>query len=281
MPAHSYTEYAEYKGTTVGFCTHCGFWHLLTPKTEEYYEADQFYGTFSPPDWFAKEKGEHDAGLWDASYNYQLGLLNKYHQKYHPRGYILDIGCGAGWFVRHVRRRGYPSAGVDPSDSALAFLGLNEIHKKIPDEQFGFIRASLVLEHLPNPQMELLNWHNHLHHDGLLMIIVPNDFSPLQEKLKTRHFISPVHANYFQPITLASLLSNTGFEVIHQSATFPMDLPLLLGYDYRGNDQKGRKVHRARLHFEKLLGTNAFRLYKKLFDWWGWGREIIMVARKT
>jgi hypothetical protein len=57
-----------------------------------------------------------------------------------------------------------------------------------------------------------------------------------------------------------------------------MELAIVLGYDYRGNDKRGRKWHNIRLGFEKKLGTRAFDIYGKLFNRWGWGREIIMVA---
>ena len=281
MPTHNYSEYAEYKGTTAGLCTSCGFWHLLSPKTDEYYESDQFYSLHAPPDWFVKEKREHDGGLWNACYDYQIGLLQKHlpMQFWNYRSF-LDVGCGTGWFVQHAHKRGYACQGVDPSNSARAFLNLDCVFKTIPDVRYNAIRASLVLEHIPTPELELFNWRNHLYDNGLLMIIVPNDFSPLQKRLKTHHFISPVHANYFQLDTLTNLLERCGFEVIHKGATFPMELPLCLGYDYRGNDIKGRRVHNFRLRFEKLMGVRAFQLYKRLFDWWGWGRELIFVARK-
>lgn len=69
-------------------------------------------------------------------------------------------------------------------------------------------------------------------------------------------------------------------KVIHESATFPMELFILAGMDYRKNDELGKKLHAARLRFEQTFGKNAFRLYNYLYKKHGWGRELIFVGSK-
>jgi hypothetical protein len=80
------------------------------------------------------------------------------------------------------------------------------------------------------------------------------------------------------------LVERCGFEVCHIESTFPIDMFLLMGENYVGNDECGRKVHSLRKMFEKSLAladANELRagLYKAFADL-GIGREVVLFARK-
>ncbi len=149
---------------------------------------------------------------------------------------------------------------------------------------------SLVLEHIPDPAALLALAHGQLDDGGLLCVVVPNDFNPFQ--LVARDHLEfnpwwvapPHHINYFNFSSLQKLLERCGFEVIHKEATFPIDMFLLMGDNYIGNDELGRACHGKR----KMLELNLSRagmaeikrhLYQSLANI-GLGREVVLIARK-
>lgn len=254
-------------------CHTCGFshWHPLPDASTvaRYYEEDKFYSQHSPPDWFKKEEREHSQGYWLAYYDYLISFLK-------PFTPTIDIGAGAGWFVQRC-----PYAlGVEPSVTARKF-------SPVPDDMLvslgglkggrGNIVLMLTLEHILDPETwlreEILP-----HLDGRLIITVPNEMNPLQKALRSWHFVSPVHLNYFTPDTLKAMLERLNLRVVHTSTTFPMEAFAFIGRSHIGNDEIGRRNHLLRLRVEKALGVRAFKLYEWLYRLFGIGREIIMVA---
>lgn len=271
-------------------CVFCGHAHVypLPNGTENFYKNDLFYSEYSPSGWLDKELCEYEDGLWDTAYKYQAEVLGNH-------GFLVDVGAGLGTFV-YYWLDGNPELacygfGIEPSsqarqkspcpgfmydiDEGLAILNRWDIILTNKS-----IRMALVLEHIPHPKEFLSDYTKYMRPGDKIMIIVPNDFSPLQKRVGGNWFISPVHCNYFTPSSLAGVLESLGLKIVHQSATFPMELFILMGFDYRGNDVLGQKVHKFRMAFEKIFGTTAFKIYKLLFDKYGWGREIIMVAEK-
>ncbi len=298
------TRLAPMDATTVIHCSTCQFAHLKVLPTpsmvQNLYQNDRFYKVHAPSDWLEKEAREHKAGLWNPYYDYQLSLLPE------PMTLrlftLLDIGTGAGWFVKRASQRMYNAHGIEPSEQARNILKLSTVYPDLASlpiypsvfdtiharyvPMFDIVHASLVLEHLLDPEAALKEWGKLLKPGGKLIVVVPNDFSPLQkrahnEEEKPWWFISPVHINYFNHLTLANLLKRCGFSVAYETATFPMELFLFFGINYIGNDAVGRRCHNVRLQFERIFKHHAFDLYKKLYDRFGWGRELIMVAVKT
>ena len=261
--------------------------HRLDPypdadETEAYYEGDSFYTNYSPADWFEKELAEYRAGLWNAYYTYLIRLADEME-------FILDWGCGFGWFVDFCREanRFYWIEGLEPSlsaidkgESVLGPLPIRSSRKELEVNTFDTIYLMLVLEHIVNPTKFLREIYDKISIGGQIVIVVPNDLNPLQTRLGYTGFISPVHVNYFTTDTLRHVMTEAGFTIIHESTTFPMELFPLLGINYFGNDALGRKCHRFRLRLEKLFGWRIFNLYKRLYDRWGIGRELIFVGAK-
>ena len=210
----------------------------------------------------------------------------------------MDVGSGPGLFLQKGKERGWKVKGIEPSKKAAAYsrdvLGLN-ISEEFLDkksaskmEKFDVVNLGEVLEHVPDP-LDILNLVNSLLDDeGLICIIVPNDFNPFQLLLRDHMsfdpwwVMPPHHINYFDFDSLGSLVTKAGFKVIHQESTFPIDMFLLMGENYIGDDELGRKCHEKRKIFDMNL-ANEKSLNKKLrkgFSQMGIGREIVMFARK-
>ena len=121
-------------------------------------------------------------------------------------------------------------------------------------------------------------------------MVVPNDYSPFQDALRTACDLPPWwvapphHVNYFDFDSLAGLVARCGFEVLRRDATFPIDMFLLMGDNYLGNDELGRACHARRMRFETNLdkagkGEVKRRLYGALAEL-GLGREVQILARR-
>jgi SAM-dependent methyltransferase len=213
---------------------------------------------------------------------------------------LLDIGSGPGFFLDFGARQGWQVKGIEPSRQAAAHardLGL-DIHEgfftaELAAEMgsFDVVHMNNVLEHVPNPKEIISCSRQVLSEKGLLCVVVPNDYNPFQQALKEAcdfkpwWVAAPHHVNYFDYQGLEGLLERCGFEICRRETTFPIDMFLLMGDNYVGNDEVGRACHGRRMELEKNLhkaGMNEVkrRLYRALASE-GLGREIVLLARRT
>lgn len=246
--------------TTQNLCLKGGLWRYDPPQIIDYAKS---------PYW-DDDEAEIKEGLWNAFFEENLRWLEG--------KYLVDIGCGAGHFVNYANSHGRNCVGVDENPinhihimSVPQYFNLN-----LPAKPSG--RMRLVLEHVPDPFRFLTFWRDHLKQ---LLIIVPNEFNPLQLELTEKYGYSPVdpqHSTYFTPYSLRMLCNETGWTVVKESSTFPMELWCRLGFNYIQNPALGLKVHRARLKFETSLPHLAFRLYKYWYDTFKWGRELVFLV---
>jgi 2-polyprenyl-3-methyl-5-hydroxy-6-metoxy-1,4-benzoquinol methylase len=258
-------------------CHHCGFAHIQPEraKKETYYLTDTFYKDHSPPDWFKKEEKEYPQ--WKPFFRH---LESFYQDKSLP---IIDIGCGAGWFSKYLVGQGWETYNVEPSLEAREIAkinGLTNIYESLPQLPGwvkGHIYLGLVLEHVDDPKRFLKLCLYHL--SGRIIIVVPNELNLLQKQAEGSWFIQDVHRNYFAPDTLRELLKSVGLKTVWEGATFPMELFLLNGLDYRDDEEKGRIAHEYRLKQDAHSG--AFIFYHLLYKALGIGRELIFVAEKA
>lgn len=143
---------------------------------------------------------------------------------------LLDLGCGKGSFLAHAQGRGWAVLGADVSADAVAFVrqrrGLaaecGEIEGLVlPREEFHFIHANHVLEHVNRPLAALRRINTWLQRDGLFVVEVPNEFDNLffllgrrllPRSRMIRRKPSP-HVQFFTPASLRFALEATGFVV--------------------------------------------------------------------
>jgi hypothetical protein len=291
-PDHYGPIVATRNDLTVVGCFNCAYSHLYplpSPKTVElrYGREDSFYINSDP--WFRKEREEHEKGLWDAAYRWQAGLL----QKTQKTSRLVDLGTGSGWFVKWWQDNRGSAIGVEPSRTALTYSPVpGQIEKSLAGASKRFsrgtpvhLRASLLLEHLPDPAGYLRECLRLFPSTQAVLVVVPNEFSNIQLRLNRKlqgdsryWWIAKDHLNYFNPQSLKNMLAQAGLMVVKMEVTFPMELWQKCGIRYIGNDRVGRQVHRLRLRFEQLLGNGSFALYRHLFRQYGIGRELVAVA---
>lgn len=277
-------------------CSLCGFKHVIPVPTEaflsEYYKNDFVKNR---PKGFYK-KLEEDLSWVEIFYNEKFELLEKYTVVKNPS--ILDIGSGLGFFLNVGKKRGWRPTGVEPSVESADYsrnLGL-EIENIYLDTsnfkqlgKFNVVHMHEVLEHLPNPIDMIQLVKKLLKPRGLICIVSPNDYNPLQEAVVnssslTKWWLSPPeHINYFDFGSARKLLENAGFKIVEQTATFPLELFLLMGDNYIGNDKVGKIIHNKRVNFENNLNDSGFdnirrNIYSK-FSEIGIGREFCIIGQ--
>jgi len=295
---HSGSVIDETEGFKVLDCLTCGFIHLtplpLAGDMERIYREE----------YFSREKPEfitrvlEDLQWWNITYDERLDFFESTLGKGRRR--LLDIGCGPGFFMQRGLQRGWQCLGIEPSRQAAEYgegLGL-DIRKGffngtvLKEEGCGFdaLHLSEVLEHVADPLAVLAEAHALLDTGGVICVVVPNDYSPVQRVLRESqgyepYWVSaPHHINYFSFDSMQALMRKAGFLIAEVSATFPMDFFLLMGSNYVGNDNLGRSCHEMRKNLDFMLSSPYLKEFKRemyaLMARHSIGRETIIYGIK-
>lgn len=279
-------------------CRSCGFNHLIPFPTEENlikaYKKD--YYTQIKPDYFDKQK--KDLKWWNLVYEERINRIEKLLPK-NSKKRLLDVGSGPGFFIKYATERGFECLGLEPSLAATEYankMGAKTIagffnKDSVQDlGEFDVIHMQGVMEHMQNPIEALKTAYSVLKPGGLFCNIVANDFNPLQIilmnylKFKPWWVVPSEHINYFSIDSLKKITTSSGFKVKNVITTFPIDLFLLMGDNYVGNDKVGKQAHMRRKNLEFALiesGNLEFkeRLYKS-FASLDIGRDIELITQK-
>jgi 2-polyprenyl-3-methyl-5-hydroxy-6-metoxy-1,4-benzoquinol methylase len=283
-------------GFTVIDCDACHFKHIVpipTPAELEHVYRHDYYSVEKP---LYIQRHIEDREWLDLVYAQRYELFERLLPANRRR--LLDVGSGPGVFLEHGRSRGWAVRGVEPSSQAAAHARANglDITQAFLDERvaselgtFDVVHMNEVLEHLPDPRAILQLVDRLLNPGGLVALMVPNDYSPLQAALRDAcgfapwWLAPPHHVNYFDVASIQRLLSER-FEVVSAETSFPLDLFLLMGDNYVGNDDVGRACHAKRKALELNLAragkAGLTRAMHEAFAKLGIGRDVFVVARK-
>ena len=278
-------------------CETCGFKHVVpipTPEELNKLYKEEFYST-EKPTYF--KSTEEDLEWWELTYRNYYQLFDKYYTKKDRK--LLEIGSGPGYFLKCGKEMGWEVIGIEPSKQAFEYsqkFGVKVINRFFDEKsikeygKFDVIYMNTVIEHLPDPISIIKIAKNILKSKGIICIISPNDYNPLQNILRENLSYNPwwvappQHINYFDFKSIKNILERLGFEIIESIATFPMEFFLLSGDNYVGNDKLGRKCHFKRKAFEinmyKYGNKHLNMIYKSLANN-GIGREFVVIGRNN
>jgi 2-polyprenyl-3-methyl-5-hydroxy-6-metoxy-1,4-benzoquinol methylase len=141
------------------------------------------------------------------------------------RGRLLDVGCGSGLFLTHMRDLGWSVSGVDADPAAVraarSGLASDAVHLgsvenlELADSSFEAITLSHVIEHLPDPAESLRACRRLLVPGGWLVVATPNARSLGSRSLGRdwRGWEPPRHIHVFDPSTLCRIVESADLRV--------------------------------------------------------------------
>ena len=294
---HSGKKISSKNGFDIIECTVCEYSHSVplpdSAELDKIY-SEEYYSDVKPN--YIKRM-EEDIDWWNICYDDRYDLMETQLDK---KGKILDIGSGTGHFLKRGIERGWDCLGFEPSKIAYNYskntLGLNVVNDFFNGNningigKFDVIHMTEVLEHIPYPKELMRNVWKKLNDKGIICVSVPNEYNLFQIILRDHMDYPswwedpPHHLNYFNMETLENLIIKNGFNIIKKTVSFPIDIFLLMGKNYIGNDSIGRKCHKMRMEFEKqLYNAGENNLKKELYDSFaklGIGRELVIFASK-
>ena len=216
-----------------------------------------------------------------------------------PGRRVLDVGCGTGDVVAFLAEQGFDAAGIELSPRAVQqaqqrgldvrCISVDEASAEVAAgnrKRYDAITLIHVLEHVADAPAMIRDCRNMLAPDGVLAVIVPNDFSALQRAAeqcvqKREWWVAiPDHVNYFDFESLARLLGGFGFDELHRQADFPMEMFLLMGENYVDVPNVGRQCHERRVRFERNLPSELRRAMYRGLAQAGVGRDCVVFAKK-
>ncbi len=217
---------------------------------------------------------------------------------------LLEIGYGEGFLLQEAHENGYQVSGID-----FTMQGIHKFHPNLATcleegDAYGYLDRLMaddikydvcvlqnVLEHVIDPVDILGRLRSLLSKDGLLVINVPNDYSPLQKLLKDLGhidqdfwFAPPEHLHYFNVKNLEAFVNDQGYDVLDKFGDFPIDLYLMHpGSNYIADKSQGKAAHHARIDLDILMaesGMKAYHNFCQSLSGVGIGRNVAIILRK-
>lgn len=205
----------------------------------------------------------------------------------HYPGTILDVGCGAGFFLKLAKQTGYGTQGVELSGYAAGYakdkLGLSVFHGELADapfekESFDIITLWHILEHVHDPWQFLRQVYRLLKPNGLLAVEVPNIGSLVARMAYVNwELMAPKeHFYYFDLTSIRQYLEKAGFNIIRMK-TFFWTTPSMI-FLTAATRQNGMKKRLAQFtgHLASILSFIRFRPAPSLFP----GDVVTIYAEK-
>jgi SAM-dependent methyltransferase len=224
-------------GLTISRCPRCGL-VFANPRAS----VEEIWARYSPT-YFWDEylpahgviDGQFDLEVFDRTHAEMLGLIAR---RAGIVGRMLEVGTGAGFFLKAAERAGWRCAGVEVSREAARFakeqLALEVTQGSAeeiayPPGSFDVAVLFEVIEHLLDPARALRAVRQAVRPGGLVLLSTPN-YDALSRRLLGRQWavISPgEHLYYFTEPSLTALLEKAGFARVQFQRKFP-------GFDLTG-----------------------------------------------
>lgn len=148
-----------------------------------------------------------------------------------PNSIVLDVGCNAGFlgkFLRHTKN--CQTDGVDINDQALkkAQKNYRAVYKRdlyqpalnLGENKYDYIVFADVLEHLPRPDLLLIDAKKYLNKRGKIIVCMPNVARiNIRLQILAGHFdyrpgiLSEDHLRFFTKKTATAMLKKCGYKV--------------------------------------------------------------------
>lgn len=230
---------ARFDGERAVICLECGLVFLdrrLTPEAlERYYRSD----TFSNEVRGAPRPTQEALAYRDMRAERRWRLMKDLLPS---TGRCLEIGCGAGNFLRILEDAGYDAVGVDPSVGYVEYARESGLHavaglfpEALPNQgPFDLVFTFHVLEHVPDPAAMLREARDRVAPGGMFVIEYPDVELAARRWILPHTYFERAHLFDFSEETLGVLLARAGFKVrgvVYEEKVRPYDRNVLLVCD--------------------------------------------------
>ena len=252
-------------------CRRCGLVYA-NPRAPETailarYSSEYFWKEYLPA--AGAPDGQFDPAWLDQRHGPMLELIGRYAKGGRR---LLEVGTGAGLFLKAAERAGWEASGLELSGEGAAFardrLGLDVRQERA--EQMSFRAGTFdvavmfdVIEHLFDPKAVLTATRRALKADGVLIVSTPN-FNALARHVLGIDWavLSPLeHTYYYTEHTLAAMLKACGFsrtESIRQFAGWGPIETMNYRYTHSPDGMRARSL-RLFAHLPGAAGAVAGR----------------------
>lgn len=215
-------QVAKKRRRLIWHCKSCDHYAVLPPPTADelrsIYSSDAGYGI------------GRDGDL-AATSNRGAVHLDGIARENGVKGRLLDVGCGDGRLIYHMRELGWGVAGNDFAEGYVASARNHGLDVRLGTLQdasfdlnsFDLVNMGDVVEHLVDPSALLCEISKHLKPGGLLVVRTPDagaGFSRLTlwlSKLLRIQWVAseaPMHINDFTEMSLCETISKAGYRVV-------------------------------------------------------------------
>jgi len=205
----------------ISTCRACGFVYagpnrLTREETWNRYSSDYFFNELLPS--LGVIDGKVDLATVDGRHHRPLAHIRPYRRL----GRLIEIGSGAGLFLKAAERDGWNVTGLELMEAGVEFsrttLGLDVQQAAFEDADLpagahDVVAIFEVIEHISDPKRMLRRLLTLLRPGGCLVLSTPN-ISSLSHCALRRSWavLSPAeHLSYFNEQTLHTMLRETGF----------------------------------------------------------------------
>ncbi len=201
-----------------GRIVECRSCHLVYMNPRPHHEAVvENYGDVEDQEYIEEEQGRLE------TFANSLELV----QKYRRSGQLLDVGCHVGTFLTLAEQAGFDVAGVEPSrwGAEIARTRINgSVHcgaiedAPLPEGGYDVITLWDVIEHLPDPALDIRAIHSALRPGGVFVISTMDVESLFARAFGRRWpWYMQMHLVYFSRQTLCEMLRREGFQIAEVS----------------------------------------------------------------
>lgn len=142
-------------------------------------------------------------------------------ERYRKNNTLLDIGCGAGHFVKTAKAVGWSAEGIEVAPYAVEICRKNKIPVIEADlltyerpEHYDVVSLLEVIEHLTNPEKYIEKARQVLCKGGCMILTTPNFNSITRRMIGDKwRAINSEHLFYFTPKALCNFISKNGFRI--------------------------------------------------------------------
>ena len=217
---------------------------------------------------------------------------------------LLDIGCGEGFVLSYFHSRGNQVTGIDFSEygirnqnpDMLPYLLCGDCDQILPqliqeNRKYDVINMDAALDMMLNPEQVVGYCKELLAENGVLVIKVANNYSPLQikllqeGKLTKEHWLDETgHISYFNKDGLIRFMDFHGYTCANVYGEGYIELNLFNdSTNYYEHKDAGKGCYQSKIEIENMLHEispkQALEVFRILGNM-GWGREIAGVFKK-